>query len=83
MAKCVHCGGKALWDSQFGFYECLDCGKSFLDRKTHADRIRAMSDEELADKLHGLEFDAYTHSSTIHSAAWWLDWLKSPAEVEE
>lgn len=50
---------------------------------TKADRIRGLSDEELADKLHGLEFDAYTHSGTIHSAAWWLDWLKSPAEVEK
>lgn len=38
---------------------------------TNADRIRSMSDEELADFL-------------LHICDWnWRDWLKSPVEVDE
>lgn len=43
-----------------------------MQPKTNADRIRAMSDEELANVLSWLN-DSKT-------ADGWLDWLQSPAE---
>ena len=40
---------------------------------THADKIRSMSDEELAEWLH----DIYLISKDIGlSNEWWLDWLQ-------
>lgn len=61
---------------------------------TNADRIRAMSDEELADKFRWLVCPFYWVSlpdETDRPADWsckqnchkcWLDWLKSPVEVD-
>ncbi len=46
-------------------------------RQTNADRIRAMSDEELADKLWSISH--YTQKKQKISE--WLDWLKQ--EVSE
>jgi len=55
---------------------CRECGIAMLNYKertpavTNADRIRGMSDEELADFL-------------LHICDWnWLDWLKAPADKE-
>ena len=45
---------------------------------TNADRIRAMSDEELADWLEEVQCGMIEHWSR-----WWLQWLKQPAEMEE
>lgn len=45
------------------------------NRLTNADRIRAMSDEELAEFLEG------EYGNMLPNTA--LDWLKSPVEVEE
>ena len=47
------------------------------DVQTNADRIRAMSDEELADFL--AECNAYGERA---EASQWLPWLKEPAEVD-
>jgi len=63
------------------------CAKSM----TNADRIRAMSDEELADTLKDIgmqcpdghfvgDYDCFDGSGC---ATCWLDWLKSSVEVEE
>ena len=43
--------------------------------KTNADRIRAMSDEELAEWM--AECNAYKENA---DASQWLQWLKQPAE---
>lgn len=50
-------------------------------KKTNADRIRAMTDEELALYIHNAEAQAADTGSadTVDS---WLDWLKSPVEEE-
>ena len=56
-------------------------------RKTNADRIRAMSDEELTEFLYQCEFcdlcnegcDACTYNGYCDKRL--LDWLKQPAEV--
>ena len=42
---------------------------------TNADRIRAMTDEELAELLEEMTYD-----SMEHRAEHWLRWLKQPAE---
>lgn len=47
--------------------------------KTNADRIRAMSDEELANKMSGLESFALTCCGGWPPEKW-LDWLKQEAE---
>jgi len=48
--------------------------------KTNADRIRAMSDEELAKKMSGLESFALTCGGGW-SPEKWLEWLKQEAET--
>lgn len=42
-------------------------------RHTNADRIRNMSDEELADWI-------YHHNTKFSSEKQWIDWLQSEAE---
>ena len=44
---------------------------------TNADRIRAMSDEELAELLEEMTYD-----SMEHRAEYWLRWLKQPPKGE-
>ena len=62
-------------------------------KKTNADRIRAMSDEELAEMLnkavvcHQLRELGYCHKCPLFGATpcdteGLLEWLKQPAEVE-
>lgn len=48
--------------------------------QTNADRIRAMTDEELADA-----FDLLTRTKpdSKDDKKLWLDWLKSPVEADE
>ena len=46
--------------------------------KTNADRIRAMSDEDLAKWM--AECNAYGERA---DASQWLPWLKQPVEVED
>ena len=84
--ECVFCGDVIPEGRQV----CPNCearagevkydSDEFFHRKkpTNADRIRAYSDDVIANKLFCLEYDAYTHSGKIHSQAWWLDWLKKP-----
>ena len=60
---------------------CRECGIAMLNYEeakpkpiTNADRIRAMTDEELADWLFGAWHQSwYTRQE-------WLDWLKQEAE---
>ena len=49
----------------------------FAGQKTNADRIRQMSDEELANTLHFM-FVAYDFRDPLDI----LGWLKSPVEVD-
>ena len=48
---------------------------------SNADRIRAMSDEELANVLASVETGVNTYGDDVYSH--WLSWLKDPVEVEE
>lgn len=58
------------------FDKCLD----FTPRQTNADRIRAMSDEELAEFLVNVETQGYCDQSVAGTLEM-SDWLQS--EVEE
>lgn len=68
MNECLRCGNR--WTDKR-----LHCPKCGLEREvvTNADRIRKMSDDELA-KLFS-EKTSMRHMSSI-----WLDWLKQEVE---
>ena len=51
-------------------------------RPTNGDRIRAMSDEELAGYLANICYDLWS-MFVADPKKMWLDWLKSPVEVDE
>ena len=86
MAKCKY-EGTGIWDGRCvgtkevdpcpGYDKCKEYKPDYM---TNADRIRAMTDEDLADFL------AYTWATS--SRAWQKDtgetlhWLKQPAEGE-
>ena len=57
--------------------ECCGAGVQFVPT-TNADRIRAMSDEELAAWM--AECNAYREYA---NASQWLPWLQQPAEGEQ
>lgn len=70
-------------DCYVGELTCDDF-EPIVKAKTNADRIRAMSDEELAEWL-GSRGDncprAGCYKGSCHEC--WIDWLKSPVEVGE
>ena len=88
---CPRCGkgGYVNYIGQSNIYEakCYNCGYYFAfgeldlyeDKKpvTNADRIRAMSDEELADWVWGAETAGRAYGPRGKQA--WLDWLKQEA----
>ena len=68
--------------------ECMGCKQNAVDkykRMTQADRIRSMSDEELAKFIHEPFCDNRTHEECTFSYCGdcyqcSLDWLRQPAE---
>ena len=72
---CKKCGGISGWDSYFQSWVCTRCGDMIEKRITNGDKIRAMTDEELATKISGIETFALTCGG-----AWapenWLKWLQ-------
>lgn len=75
--------------------ECsLDCAlrRKLVNKPTNADRIRAMSDEEMAEIMVGDCPPNYPHGDcreyekfdgNLDCCKCWLYWLKSPAEVDK
>lgn len=57
------------------------------EKRTNADRIRSMTDEELATKLYLFTcvhvFDSEVNCKRIGCKKCWLNWLKQEAEGEE
>ena len=51
------------------------------DPMTNADRIRGMTDEELAHLLHTAE--EHIFSGNLWNYEQWRKWLKAPVEVQE
>ena len=87
--RCKNCRGFiSLQDGKF--YEYVE--KLFMPPMTNADRIRAMSDDELAELFHGfcdngercVYCPLYEKSCAgVHSdVPKWLEWLQQPAEGE-
>lgn len=84
---CDNCTVKGcLWKAETGTLDppIMDC--EYFERKiTNADKIRAMSDEELALYIHDIEATCIVIGQADIGEALtveeWLDWLKQ--EVEE
>ena len=83
--NCRHCGKQLGYMMIRGreFYYCDDCGTEYpikdmsKKKQTNADRIRAMSDEELADFLYETETQYIPIDLLVENN--WLEWLKQEA----
>lgn len=60
-------------------YDGDNCRRSRTVEPTNADRIRAMTDEELAKKISGIESFALTCGGGWPPEKW-LDWLRQEAK---
>lgn len=86
MAKCT--GMRCPMQVSYKVEECdyKDCPYR-TEPMTNAGRIRAMSDEELADLIQRevgyCPPTGYCEKTSNDCEACWLDWLKQPSEVEE
>lgn len=73
------------------YMECnMECSlyRKITGKQTNADRIRAMTDEELANEIIKIvAFCAPGHRPSpdccCNCQKCWLDWLKSPVEEDE
>ena len=86
LKTCPYCGGRGYINQ----FEEIDCGwrtwmneciackgtGTILYPETNADRIRAMSDEELANWLD------YEGGGACAEVCGWLEWLQQPAEED-
>ena len=94
LTNCPHCGGnvrvesigwkcekcRGFIDMQGNFHEYVE--KPFMPPMTNADRIRAMTDEELAEFLWGDGCPGSKRECDGDCVKCFLEWLKQPAEVE-
>lgn len=82
---CPKCGSIAEWDSYFGGTRCTRCDFVERPKPSNADRIRAMTDEELAQWIAGIYPDCPPGFSPAPlgcddvCAECWLEWLKGEA----
>lgn len=85
VSKCFFCANKKDYDAKFGYFGCDYSGQECKDYSmyepkvkpkpiTNADKIRSMTDEELADYLRYYS-DMYARYDMD-----WLDWLKEEAK---
>ena len=73
-----------IYDQKLGFISDEDCPERPLNPQTNADRIRAMSDEELAILFAKLKakpnvLDRMVQSYSGRDVNEWYDWLKQEA----
>jgi hypothetical protein len=87
MSNCKDCTTNCVYRGKDNEARC----GSFVGTVTNADRIRAMSDEELATLLSELCLNGENCYSCplfgkscggINGLSGWLDWAKQPAEEE-
>ena len=82
---CIYCEltNSATMDMYCAYYKhnrpstIYGCDKGKKKPNTNADRIRAMSDEELAELLHS----QFVFSNSYLPSKWWVDWLKQEVET--
>lgn len=81
MANCVTCKAKCenAGKHRVTAYCISYVPKDYPKPQTNADRIRAMTDEELAKKISKLESFVLTYGGEW-SADKWLDWLRQEAD---
>ena len=92
-AKASECtdGGKSCLMGGIGMATCIimsRCKKYLADvdnseveqRTTNADKIRAMTDEELARKLYDVSWNVALFPDVIDTEEDWLEWLKEEVE---
>ena len=73
---CPRCGNLISYNSYFGAYHCSVCGEYFQEiKKTNADKIRGMSNEELAKLLCCTGQRMFEHKEC-------LEWLQQPVEED-
>ena len=86
---CNEDGTIPKWDKEYGAEPYIDIGGEFYNKPiTNADRIRAMSDEELADFIDKCEMNDIDYAKTFCDLCngqyecdqCRLDWLQQPAE---
>ena len=86
---CNEDGTIPKWDKEYGAEPYIDIGGEFYNKPiTNADRIRAMSDEELADFIDRCEMGDIDYAKTFCDLCngqyecdqCRLDWLQQPAE---
>ena len=93
MKKCDTCKHKDRWVNTEPCYSCKG-GKDGWEPRTRADRVRAMSDEELARLLTDAECPSdlggtekckdpppHTSLDSILCRECWLDWLRQEADT--
>ena len=74
---CPRCGNLISYNSYFGAYYCSVCGEYFQEiKKTNADKIRSMSNEELAKLLCCTGWRMFEQKEC-------LEWLQRPAGEED
>ena len=88
---CNEDGTIPKWDKEYGAEPYIDIGGEFYNKPiTNADRIRAMSDEELADFIDRCEMNDIDYAKTFcdlcngqyECGQCRLDWLQQPAKGE-
>ena len=86
---CNEDGTIPKWDKEYGAEPYIDIGGEFYNKPTtNADRIRAMSDEELAEFIYRCEMNDIDYAKTFCDLCngqyecdkCRLDWLQQPAE---
>ena len=86
---CNEDGTIPKWDKEYGAEPYIDIGGEFYNKTiTNADRIRAMSDEELADFIDRCEMGDIDYAKTFCDLCngqyecdqCRLDWLQQPAK---
>ena len=86
---CPDCGNLLTKNSYFDAFYCPRCGGMFKEKKimTNADRIRAMSDEELVEFIKNIKVRAALCKAVKNNDAFEelcsAEWLKQPAEEDK
>ena len=81
MSNCKYCGTACPERGEYDRF--FDCGLYTERKPTNADRIRSMSDEEMArflDEISGFQADYLKYKGKAIDAVHLIDWLRQPAE---
>ena len=79
MRRCDNCKRNLFCDSVWKTSgDRVTSCVSWMPIITNADKIRTMTDEELAELLHS----QFVFGNSYLPSEWWLDWLKQDAKNE-